>query len=269
MIRDARVAIGGRSTRYLEAGAGWPVILLHAFPLNADMWRPQLDQVPQGWRFIAPDLRGFGPAAEITGDHAPSMDDFADDVGGVMDALEISEAVIGGLSMGGYVAFALSRRAPERFTGMLLADTKPQADTPEGREGRRKMIDLVHAGGAAAVADQMLPKLLGSTSHDTRPEIAAAVRQMIEAASVAAISGAIEAMLARPDSTADLAAISWPTLVLVGAEDVLTPPADAEAMQHGIARSRLVILPAAGHLSSLETPEGFSRALADFLQSSM
>jgi 3-oxoadipate enol-lactonase len=177
--------------------------------------------------------------------------------------------VIGGLSMGGYIAFALARRAPDRFTGMVLADTKPQADTPEGREGRRKMIELVQAHGATAVADQMLPKLLGKTSHETRPQVAAALRTMIESAPVEAISGAIEAMLSRPDSTAGLSDISWPVLVMVGAEDAITPLADAEAMQTAITRSRLVVLPAAGHMSNLETPEMFSRALADFLQSNM
>lgn len=246
------------------------MILLHGFPLNADMWRPQLEQVPHGWRVIAPDLRGFGPASEIpAGARALTMDDFADDVDALMDALEIAEAVIGGLSMGGYIAFALARRAPERFTGMVLADTKPQADTPEGREGRRAMIALAQERGATAVADQMLPKLLGSTSHETRPQVAATVREMIESASVGAITGAVEAMLARPDSTADLSAISWPALVMVGAEDVITPLADAETMQTGIARSRLVVLPAAGHLSNLETPDAFSRAIADFLRSNM
>ena len=207
VIREARLTLGGRSTRYLEAGAGWPVILLHAFPLNADMWRPQLEQVPDGWRMIAPDLRGFGPAAEIqSGAQPPTMDDFADDVDELMGALGIAEAAIGGLSMGGYVTFALCRRAPERFNAMILADTKPQADTPEGREGRRKMIELVRARGAPAVADEMLPKLLGSTTRSTRPQVAATVRQMIESASVDAIAGAIEAMLGRPDSTGDLPA---------------------------------------------------------------
>jgi pimeloyl-ACP methyl ester carboxylesterase len=270
VIREARLIVGGRSTRYLEAGAGWPVILLHAFPLNADMWRPQLEQVPDGWRLIAPDLRGFGPAAEIrAGTPAPTMDDFADDVDELMDALEIPEATIGGLSMGGYVTFALCRRAPERFTGMILADTKAEADTPDGRAGRQKMIEIARAHGAPAVAEEMLPRILGSTTHASRPQVVATLRQMIESASVEAITDALEAVLGRADSTSDLAAISWPALVMVGAEDGVTPLAHAEAMQVGINRSRLVLLPAAGHVSNLETPDAFSRAVADFLQSNM
>jgi 3-oxoadipate enol-lactonase len=270
MIREARLTIDGRMTRYLEAGAGWPVVLLHAFPLDADMWRPQLEQAPQGWRLIAPDVRGFGPRSQIpAGARAPTMDDLAGDVDALLDALEISEAAIGGLSMGGYIAFALWRRTPERFNSLILADTKPTSDTPEGREGRRAMIELARTRGASAVADEMLPKLLGPTTRDSRPEVAAAVRRMIEAASVDALTGALEAMLGRPDSTEDLAGISCPSLVIVGAEDAITPPADAESMRVAIPRSRLVVLPAAGHLSSLETPESFSRVLTDFLQSNI
>jgi 3-oxoadipate enol-lactonase len=276
MIRDIRITIDGRPTRYLEAGAGWPLILLHAFPLNADMWRPQLDRVPTGWRMIAPDFRGFGPGAASRGGAAgrepepvPTIDDLAGDVDALMDALEIGEAVIGGLSMGGYVAFALARRSPGRFTGLVLADTRSEADTTEGRENRRKMIELVRAQGPGAVADQMLPKLLGPTTRKTRPEVTTTVREMIESAGTGAIAGAVQAMLTRPDSTPDLARFSCPVLVIVGQEDSITPVADAEAMSRAVARGRVVVLPAAGHLSNLEAPEAFSRALEDFLLSNM
>ena len=270
MIREAHVTIGDRKTRYLEAGAGWPVLLIHGFPLNAEMWRPQLERVPDGWRFVAPDLRGFGPAAAPGPEAAPAtVDDFAGDLVVLLDRLHIDRAVIGGLSMGGYVTFALFRRSPERFSGIVLADTKSPADTPEGREGRRKMIELVRASGASAVADQMLPKLLGATSTTARPELQAQVRRMIESTSVPAIAGALEALSTRPDSTPDLARITYPALIVVGAEDVLTPVADAEAMDRRIARSSLVVLPGAGHLSNLESPDAFSKALADFLASSL
>ena len=269
MIREAQLTLAGRTTRYLEAGAGRPIILLHAFPLNADMWRPQLAQVPSGWRMVAPDLLGFGLSPRPSGSPPPTLDEAAADVDGLMYALEIPAAVIVGLSMGGYVAFALFRRAPRRFTGLVLADTKAQADTQEGREGRRKMIALAQESGARGVADQMLPKLLGETSRESRPEVALAVRQMIEAAPVSAIADASLAMMGRPDSTADLAAARCPALVIVGAEDGITPPAEAAAIQRAIAGSRVVVLPGAGHLSNLEAPDAFSRALSEFLQSGM
>jgi pimeloyl-ACP methyl ester carboxylesterase len=256
--------------RYLEAGSGWPVVLLHAFPLSADMWRPQLEQAPDGWRLIAPDLRGFGHSAGAETPTAPTtMDDMAADVIQLLDTLELGRATIGGMSMGGYVTFALFRRAPERFFRMILADTRPQADTPEGREARRTMLELVRRGGARAVAGEMLPKLLGETSKRERPELEEAVRDMIEINGTPGIAGAIEAMMTRPDSTPLLSAIGVPALILVGAEDTLTPPADSESMNRQIGRSQLVILPRAGHLSSLESPDAFSRALASFLASNL
>lgn len=255
--------------RYLEAGSGWPVMLIHAFPLNADMWRPQLERVPEGWRFIAPDLRGFGPDAKQPGPGRTTLDDMAADVGLLLDHLGVDPAVIGGLSMGGYVTFALFRQAPERFSGMILADTKAKADTPEGLEARRKMIEVARTHGAAAVADAMLPKLLGATTRAERPALAPQVRGMIERTPVDGIISAIEAMMARPDSTGDLTRTSCPTLVVVGDEDELTPIADAEAMHEQLVRSRLVVLPLAGHLSNLESPDGFALALSDFLSSNL
>ena len=268
MIRESRARVDGRTIRYLEAGSGWPVVLIHAFPLHADMWRPQLERVPEGWRFIAPDMRGFGPDA-VAQPQQPTLDCMATDVNLLLDALGIDSAVIGGLSMGGYITLALFRRAPERFSSMILADTKAQEDTSEGLAARREMIELARAHGAQAVADSMLPKLLGPSAVKRRPNLATAVRTMIEGASVAGIVGAIEAMMGRPDSRPDLSHISCPTLVIVGEEDVPTPVSDAADMQNQIARSRLVILPEAGHLSNLEAPDGFALAISDFLVSNM
>src|SRR4051794_38971382 len=154
MIRERTVDTARGPCRCLDAGAGWPVILLHGFPLSAEMWRPQLERVPQGWRYIAPDLRGFGPSpAGADPLSAPTMDSYAADVEALLDALDFENAAIGGLSMGGYITFALHRRAPERFNTIILADTKAEADTPEGREARRSMSELIRTSGAGAVAD--------------------------------------------------------------------------------------------------------------------
>lgn len=266
-VTERFVESGGRRLAWLEAGAGWPVILLHAFPFKAEMWRGQLEAVPPGWRFIAPDLRGFGRAHLLrlkTEEDAPplTVDDYAADVAALMDALKIDDAVIGGLSMGAYVAFALFRQSPGRFAGMILADTRSQADTPQAREARVQMRALLAERGPSAVADQMLPKLF---SANAPPEVVAAARQTIESADPAAIDAAIGALMTRPDSTPDLPRMARGTLVIVGEEDAITPLADARAMQAAIPRSTLTVIPGAGHLSNLERPEIFSRALADFL----
>lgn len=267
MIREARARVRGREVRFLEAGAGWPVLLVHAFPVNADMWRPQLERVPDGWRFIAPDVRGFGPAPAAPGSF--TLDDAAADVAVFLDHLKLDRVVVGGLSMGGYITMALLRRSPERFDGLILADTRAEADTPEGLAGRRQMIDLVRAKGPGAVADQMLPKLLSASAREHQPELVASVRRMIESTSVDAIAAALEAMMGRPDSTPDLSRINRPTLILVGADDEVTPEGSARAMEQRIERSRVVVLPGAGHLSNLEAPDAFSRAVSDFLASNM
>jgi pimeloyl-ACP methyl ester carboxylesterase len=238
------------------------VVLVHAFPLTGALWRPQVDRAPTGWRLLTPDLPGFGQSALPP---ARSMDGMARGVLQVLDAQGIRRAVIGGLSMGGYVTLALYRLAPERFSGMILADTRATADNEQQRTGRQKMIDMVRERGPAAVADDMLPKLLGATSHRERPQLAVDVRQMIEGNSGEAIAGALEAMMSRPDSRPMLAGITVPTLVVCGEEDVVTPPADSEALHAGIPGARLVRLDRAGHLSSLEAPEAFSHALNGFL----
>jgi pimeloyl-ACP methyl ester carboxylesterase len=243
------------------------VLLVHAFPVDADMWRPQLERVPDGWRYIAPDVRGFGPAPASLASF--TLDDAAADLAAFLDHLRLDRAVIGGLSMGGYIAMALFRRSPELFDGIVLADTRAEADTPEGLAGRRQMIELVRAKGPGAVADQMLPKLLSTAARAEHPELAASVRRMIEATSVDTIVAALEAMMARPDSTSDLSRVNCPALILVGADDEITPEASARAMEKCIERSRVVVLPSAGHLSNLESPDAFSRALSDFLASNM
>lgn len=262
-------SIGG--LRYIEAtptGAAsslrprGTLVLIHAFPLNARMWEPQLSLAEHGWRVIAPQLRGFDGDAR---DPGQSVDDYAGGVIDLLDGLHVTEAVIGGLSLGGYVTFALFRHAPRYFRGMVLADTRPQADTPEGVDGRRKMLTLVREKGAQAVADEMIPKLLGESTKAGPPELAARVEELVLASSKDAIEGAIRALMTRPDSTPLLPSIHCPTLIIVGEEDTLTPPPLSRGMHEAIAGSELVTLPGAGHLASLEQPGAFNAALARFL----
>jgi pimeloyl-ACP methyl ester carboxylesterase len=227
------------------------------------MWEPQLALADGGWRVIAPDLRGFGDGASDP--PATSMDDYVGDLVDLLDALHIHDAVIGGLSLGGYVAFALLRLAPHYVKGLILADTRSQGDTPEGIDGRRRMLATLHDKGVSAVAEEMLPRLLGQTTRQERPAVTGFVRELMAAQSPAAVAGALTSMMKRPDSTPRLATVRCPTLVVVGEEDALTPPASAEALQRAIAGAELVVLPRAGHLSSLETPDAFNESVARFL----
>jgi 3-oxoadipate enol-lactonase len=227
------------------------------------MWEGQLPLADAGWRVIAPQLRGFDGGA---GDPpAASVDDYAGDVIDLLDALHVKQAVIGGLSMGGYVAFALLRLAARYVQGLVLADTRSQADTTEGVAGRTRLLQVVQDKGPSAVADEMIPKLLGETTRSTRPAVVELVRSLAVANSSDAIAGAIRALMTRPDSTPLLSSIHVPTLVLVGDEDEVTPPAASEEMHRAIAGSELVRIPRAGHLSNLEQPELFNAALAAFL----
>jgi 3-oxoadipate enol-lactonase len=239
------------------------LVLVHAFPLNARMWERQLALADAGWHVIVPQLRGFDGG---TGERpASSVDDFAGDVIDLLDSLHIDEAVIGGLSMGGYIAFAVLRHAARYVHALVLADTKPQADSPEALEGRQRLLQTLEAKGPAGVADEMIPKLLGETTRRERPEVVARVRELILANPSGAIAGAIRALMSRPDSTALLPAVHVPTLILVGVEDTVTPVANALEMQKAIAGAELVQIPGAGHLSNLEQPEVFDAALARFL----
>jgi pimeloyl-ACP methyl ester carboxylesterase len=239
------------------------LVLLHGFPLNARMWEGQLGLAETGWHLIVPQLRGFDGA---TGDPpATSIDDYAGDVIDLLDALHLKQAVVGGLSMGGYVAFALWRLAARYVQGLILADTRSQADTPDGVVGRARMLQLVQDKGPSAVADEMIPKLIGETTRSTRPAVAAAARALVLASSADAIAGGIRALMTRPDSTPLLASVHVPTLIVVGDEDTLTPPAASEEMHRGIGGSELVRIPQAGHLSNMEAPELFNAALAAFL----
>ncbi len=247
-----------------DVGQGKPVVLLHAFPLSRAMWRAQVETLSASYRVIVPDQRGFGGTGGF--DVTPSLDRMADDVAALLDALKITEPIVlGGLSMGGYVALAFARRHPTCLRGLILADTRSEADTPEARTNRDNLIRFTETHSARDVIEQMLPKLLGADTRQHRPEVADEVRRIASAQTPAGIIGALKAMRDRPDATPTLSAIAVPTLVIVGSEDTLTPPAAAEAMAGRISHSRLVHIPAAGHLANLEQPQAFNHALQSYL----
>ena len=266
MVRERHETIGGRRIRWLEAGPESSTNVLawlHAFPLSAEMWRPQLDDAPADWRVIAPDLAGFGGTDDTPG--TPAIDDFAADLDALLSTLGIPRAVVGGLSMGGYAAFAMLRRHPARVRALVLADTRSGADSPEARDGRARMLSVVREKGARGVADEMLPKLIGETSHRSRPLVVAGVRRLIESQRPDGIARAIERLRDRPDATPQLPGITVPTLVIVGEEDRVTPPAEARALARDISGATLATIPAAGHLSNLENPSEFAGAVRAWL----
>ncbi|HUR91167.1 MAG TPA: alpha/beta fold hydrolase [Gemmatimonadaceae bacterium] len=241
-----------------------PVVLLHGFPHNRSLWAPQTSALLEHGRCIAPDLRGFGES----GREGPySMEQFAEDVIELLASLGIDKAVIGGLSMGGYVALALWRAKPELVRALVLADTRPGADSPETRRKRLELIAVAREGGASAVANAQINGMVGATTRAQNPALVDGLHQMLASAPVEGIIGALQAMMDRPDSTDLLPSINVPTLVIVGQEDALTPVKESREMHAAIPGSRLEILPGAGHVSNLEKPAAFNHVLTEFLSS--
>lgn len=256
------VLAGDIEIGYDDVGNGVPVVFLHGFPHHRGLWAPQVNALIDRARCIAPDLRGFGES----GTRAPwTVDQYADDVAGLLDVLRVERAVVAGLSMGGYVALAFWRRHRRRVRGLVLADTRAGADSEEGRQKRQEMIALARREGSEAIADAMLPGMIGKSTRERHPEVAEDVRRMLASARVPGIVGALEAMMARPDSTPTLATIDVPTLIVVGDEDVLTPPRESEAMHAAIRGSRLEVITGAGHVSNFERPATFNHVLSEFL----
>lgn len=261
-----RATINKTNIGYEDHGIGQPILFLHAFPLNRSMWSGELLTLlaEERYRLVALDWPGFGES-DITGDTS-TMEQFADDVAGLMDLLGMQDAILCGLSMGGYAAFAFLRKYPQRLKGLILADTRPGADTAEGRANRENVARLALSEGTGAIADLQLPKLISENTRQYHPEVEARIRQMINAATPQGIAAASRGMAQRADSTDLLPAIICPTLVLVGEHDVLTPPDVARDYASNIPNAQFVVIPDAGHLSNLEQPEAFVQALSGFLR---
>jgi pimeloyl-ACP methyl ester carboxylesterase len=253
---------GGIEIAYDDVGTGVPVVFLHGFPHHRGLWAPQLGALVDRARCLAPDLRGFG---ETTVAPPYSMDVYADDLAGLLDAVHLERAVIAGLSMGGYVALAFWRRHRGRVRGLVLADTRPGADSDEGRRKRRDLIALARERGSDAIADAQIAGMVGKSTREKNPDVQEAVHRMLAAAPVPGVIGALEAMRDRGDSTDLLPTIDVPTVVIVGDEDVLTPPGEARAMHAAIRGSRLEVIAGAGHVSNFERPAAFNHVLSEYL----
>lgn len=246
-----------------SAGEGLPVVLLHAFPLSSAMWLAQREGLATTCKVITPDLRGFG--GSVLGEDEPSLDVMADDVVRLMDREGIERGVVGGLSMGGYVTMALCRRHPDRVLGVILADTKAGADPEAARSNRERIAATVLDSGTSVLLEEVLPGLLGQTTVRRRAMVFGRVRGLVQAAPPGAVAWAQRAMAGRLDSFDTLRALKVPVLVIVGEEDETSPLADAEAMTRAVPDGRLAVIEKAGHLSAVEQPEAFNRAVAGFI----
>lgn len=257
-----KVNVNGIDLHYRERGAGTPILFVHGFPLDGELWQPQLDALAGDYRVIVPDLRGFG---DSTPTKTATMAQYADDLHALLDELGVDHVVLAGLSMGGYVAFAFYRKYPDRIRGLVLVDTRAQPDTSEGRAGRRMTAQRVREHGARFLADDLLDKLMSPATLENKPDVVDAVGSMILRQPVEGIVAALLGMGDRPDARPLLGDISEPALVVVGAEDTITPVADAEAMVEAIPGAELAVIEDAGHLPNLEQPDGFNVLLRDFM----
>jgi 3-oxoadipate enol-lactonase len=250
---------------YDDVGTGLPVVLLHAFPLDKEMWAPQMGPISSaGYRVIAIDLPEFGGTT-------PDKDGFtidrgADLVADFLKALGIPKAVVVGLSMGGYVAMSIARRHPSLLAGMVLADTRAAPDVPHVRANRDKLIAAVQANGPVAAVDTMLPNLFSEPTRTTNPALIERVRQIVLRQAASGIIAGLRALRDRPDAAPALEAVTAPMLVLVGEFDTVTPLLAAARIAGMARKSDLAHIPGAGHLSSLENPEAFNSAVIAFLK---
>jgi 3-oxoadipate enol-lactonase len=258
-------AAGGLSCGRLvvhTSGAGTALLLLHAFPLDHSMWRAQA-ALAEHVRLVVPDQRGFGASP---GPGPESIAQLAADAVALLDALHVSRAVVCGVSMGGYVAQHVAARHPDRVAALVLADTRLEADTPEGRAARADLAAKVGRLGPAIVADAMVPRLLAAAATPRRAALAADLRGMIAAQPVATIQAALVALGDRPDMREAMRHVRCPTLLVVGAEDGITPPECLEEAERIMPAARLLVVPEAGHLVPLEAPQVFNAAVLEFLR---
>ncbi|PWT82405.1 MAG: alpha/beta hydrolase [Acidobacteria bacterium] len=259
----SKLRLGGIQIGYDDQGNGPALVLLHGYPFNRSQWRDQLTTFNQSYRVISPDLRGHGET-DVT---ATTIQGMAQDVAELMTALDVPTAIIGGLSMGGYVALSFYRQFPDRVKALVLADTRASADTETARQNRAIQAERALREGMPGIADEMVPKLLGPETLANNPELVQRLRQMMVNTNPKGANGALKAMSTREDQTSFLSQITTPTLIVVGREDAITPVADSELMNREIKGSRLEVIEDSGHVSNLEQPEEFDMRLREFLSS--
>lgn len=256
--------INGTAFNYTEKGQGPALVLLHGFPLDHRIWEAQVEGLSGQYRVIAPDLRGFGQSNSTEPFTLASQ---AEDLCGLLRKLGALPCVLAGLSMGGYIALEFVHKYPMDLRGLALVDTKAEGDTAEGKEARNKMAETARTKGSKAVSEQMMPKMLAPITHRDKPQVVQQLRSIMESCPAKTIEHACLAMRDRTDHTANLPSIPVPTLIIVGDSDAIIPVATAQAMRKSIPHAQLVVIPAAGHLTTMEQPQAVNDALRRFVDS--
>ncbi|HEY0030202.1 MAG TPA: alpha/beta fold hydrolase [Bacteroidia bacterium] len=264
--RDINVRANNITICYDDLGKGAiPIIFIHGFPFDKSMWQPQMEELKSQHRVIAYDIRGFGKSGNDS--EELSMGLFSEDLIAFMDALQIGKAVICGLSMGGYIALNAINRFSDRFEGLILCDTQCIADSPEGKQKRYKTIEHIQAGGLNDFAEGFVKNVFYKESFNDKAAVIEKIKCTILSTSLESITGTLVALAEREATCTSFDAISVPTLIICGREDVVTPPVQSEHLQSGIKNSWLQIIDRAGHLSNLEQPEEFNKHLQHYLSS--
>lgn len=261
------VTINKLAVSYIDEGLknAPAIIFIHGFPLNKTMWSKQVTTLKENYRVVAYDIRGHGNSE--TGDDDFSIEVFVSDLLSLMDALKIDKAILCGFSMGGYIALNAIENYPERFTALLLCDTNCTEDMPEAKENRMKAIENIKEKGVAQYADESLKKLFAPTSISNQIKEVAIVREMIMKTTTQSLYKSLTALAKRKETCSKLHEIKVPTLIMVGKEDIITPPEVALRMHEKIKGSKFHIIENAGHLSNMENPAEFNKQLSEFLLS--
>ncbi len=249
---------------FVERGRGTPLVLVHGYPLDHSMWREQIDGLADACRMIAPDLRGFG-ASDVT-PGTVTMEQMADDLAALLDALQVNEPVVFcGLSMGGYVAWQFALRHRTRLSKLILCDTRAVADSPEAAAGRLKTAENVLAEGASVAAESLIPKLFAPATYQQQPQIVEETRQVILRTKPEGIAAALRGMAERPDVTAQLGKIDVPALLICGEHDGISPPSEMRQIAAQMPGAKFVEIAAGGHMAPLEQPGAVNAAIQQFV----
>jgi 3-oxoadipate enol-lactonase len=263
-IDSHQIQTGDAEIVYCVLGEGPPVVLLHPFPANHEFWLPVARTLSLRYRVILPDLRGHGDSG--VGDGPATMEKHASDIVRVMDDADIGRAPLIGVSIGGYALFEFWRKHRGRVAALGLCNTKAPADSAEARAARLQAANDVLDRGTEPFFESMIPRLLGKSTLEARPDLVQGALDMMRKMSPEDVAQVQRGMAERPDSVATLKSINVPTLLVTGEEDILTGLNEAELMRQHISGSQLRVIPKAGHYSPWEQPEEVGRLLRQFLE---